>query len=365
MLTESSSTEHVMTVRGPIDPRGVGITSMHEHLFVDGATSWWDPTSADDPEFATAELMPTDGGRARWNTFANADNLRLSEDDYSLLADELRDFLALDGSCVVEVTNEGIAPQPEMLKRIAEDLDIHIVAGCGFYIRKSHPTWLDDWSTAQIAEHLESALRDGIDSTGIRPGIIGEIGTSEEVHPVERRVLEAAAEVGARTGTAVNVHTHPPSIDVILDIIETMTQGGLDPRRIYLSHLDEIPDFAYMKAVMDRGVTVGYDSFGQDFYFAPRWKAKSDNERIHMLTRLIDAGYDDQLVLGQDVCMKCMLKAFGGMGYDHVLARVVPRLRDAFGVADSSIEKMLVANPTALLTRPGPGLAATDQHERH
>jgi predicted metal-dependent phosphotriesterase family hydrolase len=38
------------------------------------------------------------------------------------------------------------------------------------------------------------------------------------------------------------------------------------------------------------------------------------------------------------------------MGYDHVLRRVVPRLRTSYGISDETIEKLLVRNPRRLLT---------------
>ena len=100
---------------------------------------------------------------------------------------------------------------------------------------------------------------------------------------------------------------------------------------------------------MDTGATVGFDGFGQDFYFTATWKASSDNERVELLAGLIHDGYEDQLVVGQDVCMKCMLKYFGGMGYDHVMLRVLPRLQEVFGVTGAVIDKLLVGNPRRLL----------------
>ncbi len=342
--------DHVMTVLGPVDPAAVGKTSMHEHLFVDCATAWWEPETAGDPEFAESKLRPDQGGIARWNTFANADNLVLSPADYDLVRDEVADFKSAGGGCLVDLSNFGLDPQPELLAQVSTEIGINIVAGCGFYVRRSHPEWLDDMSVGDITDRLIAEIDGGFGDTGIRPGIIGEIGTSEELHPVESRVIEAAAIAGSQMGLAVNIHTHPPRLEVVMEIIDTMCDAGLDPSRIYLSHLDEIPEVEYLRAVMERGVVVGYDGFGQDFYYAPKWKGKSDNERIEMVARLVAEGFESQLVLSQDVCMKCMLKRFGGWGYDHVLARVVPRMVEAFGVPADAVHQMLEVTPRRLLT---------------
>ena len=343
-----------MTVLGPLDAARLGPTSMHEHVFVDAATAWFRPDPSSESDLGSRPMEPRLGGIARWNTFAIRDNLLLSPDDYEMVTAELGDFKAGGGSCIVDVTNVGLKPEPLLLQRVATELDLHIVAACGFYVAPSHPEWLRDMSTERIEEYLRNEVDNGLSGTDIRPGVIGELGTSEQLDEVERRVLVAGARVADATGLAVNIHTHPPEQAVALDILATLSGAGLDLRRVYLSHLDEIDDVRYLSAVLETGATLGFDSFGQDFYFTAEWKAKSDLQRLEMLARLIDAGFEDQLVVGQDICMKCMLKSFGGMGYDHVIRRVMPRFRDVFGVPEHVIDKLLVANPRRLLTVNAP-----------
>jgi phosphotriesterase-related protein len=338
-----------MTVRGPVDATEIGPTSMHEHVFVDCAEAWYEPDPTVPQELADAAMEPRLGGVARWNTFAIRDNLILSPADYDVLSAEVADFKASGGSCIVDVTNVGLGPQPELLRQMAVELDLHIVAGGGFYVADAHPPWLADKSTDEIEELIHIEVFEGIAGTDVRPGVIGELGTSQTLDATEIRVLEAAARVATASGLAVNIHTYPPQLSDAMRILDTLAGAGLDPARVYLSHLEETGDGQYLKAVLDTGATIGFDGFGQDFYFTATWKASSDNERLQLLADLIHDGYEDQFVVGQDVCMKCMLKHFGGMGYDHVVMRVLPRLREAFGVTDDVIEKLLVANPRRLL----------------
>jgi phosphotriesterase-related protein len=51
------------------------------------------------------------------------------------------------------------------------------------------------------------------------------------------------------------------------------------------------------------------------------------------------------------VWTKTQLHAYGGMGYDHLLRRIVPALRSR-GVTSSMLDAMLVDNPRRLLERP-------------
>ena len=70
--------------------------------------------------------------------------------------------------------------------------------------------------------------------------------------------------------------------------------------------------------------------------------------------RLIEAGYEDKVVLSHDVCWKTHLKKYGGFGYSYILEHFIPHLRNV-GVKASSIEKMMVTNPARILTFVEPG----------
>ena len=74
-------------------------------------------------------------------------------------------------------------------------------------------------STESIADELVRDLTEGIEQTGVRAGLIGELGIGgqtafqgiasiDEVHPDEGRVLEAAALAHRRTGATISIH--PP-----------------------------------------------------------------------------------------------------------------------------------------------------------
>ena len=54
------------------------------------------------------------------------------------------------------------------------------------------------------------------------------------------------------------------------------------------------------------------------------------------------------MLLSHDVCWKTHLKKYGGFGYSYILEHFIPHLRNV-GVAESSIEKMIVTNPARIL----------------
>ena len=61
--------------------------------------------------------------------------------------------------------------------------------GSGYYIGRSHPYDMVDRSVEMIAAEIESDLMQGVADTGVRSGLIGEIGTSFKVRENEQKGL--------------------------------------------------------------------------------------------------------------------------------------------------------------------------------
>jgi phosphotriesterase-related protein len=357
-LDEERSLAHVMTVRGPIDPSDLGATLSHEHIFVD-VSERWDPSDLADPRVGAEPMHARHGAAARFSWTAFRDDLcQLHDVDYALIRDEVREFVTAGGNCIVELTNTGLNPAPLALRRIAEELDFHVVVGCGWYVHSLHPEWLETATIDDLEATLRAEVEVGIGGTDVRPGIIGEIGTSVELEPCEERVLRPPPRVAQATGLPINLHCEPPALRVVMQILDVLEDEGHDLGRTSLSHLDEIEEIDYHVRVLERGVLTGFDSFGHEGgYFTPTWRARSDLEKMGTLAALIELGYEDQLLISHDMCRKHFLHRFGGYGYDHVLRRVAPRLRKTFGVSDSAIAKLLVGNPRRLLSIDAPAAA--------
>ena len=341
------STGRVMTVRGPISARDLGITLMHEHVFIDLSLLWDPPTGDWQKPLVDAEINLANRGLLQMDPYVSRHNLVL--DDPDVAAAELGPFRQLGGGSVVDLTITGIRPQPTKLREVSEQTGLHIVAGCGHYTQRSHPPEVASLSESELLERLLHEIANGLGDTDVRPGIIGEIGTSSPVHPDEAKVLRAAAAAHARTGLAINVHVAIFRREALaaLDILEA---AGADLSRVVISHLDEQPDTAYHRAILERGAYVEYDTFGSECYFDGDGSAEpSDRERVDCLIELLDAGFGDRLLISQDVCTKVQLLKYGGFGYGHILRSIVPRLRRR-GVDDATVLRLLVENPARVLT---------------
>ena len=81
--------------------------------------------------------------------------------------------------------------------------------GSGWYRGAYYPpeARIDRRSVDDLADELVGEATDGVGETGVRPGIIGEIGTDKPwISPAEERVHRAAARAARRTGLAITTH---------------------------------------------------------------------------------------------------------------------------------------------------------------
>jgi len=185
----------ILTVLGPIDKKKAGLTLIHEHILVD-ATYWCqEPRTALEKKLAQQPISIENLGIVRQNAFLIKDNMVL--DDYNLAVKELLLFKRAGGSTIVDVTtSRGMGRDPNTLVALSRETGLNIVARCGYYVYKTHPSNVDTRQVEEIAMEMIKEITEGIDDTGIKAGIIGEIGTSDPIYPDEIKVLQAAPMLG-------------------------------------------------------------------------------------------------------------------------------------------------------------------------
>ncbi|GAA0997179.1 phosphotriesterase [Acrocarpospora macrocephala] len=337
----------IHTVLGPIEPAELGPTSMHEHLLSDLRV--WSRPSAEEPP-PGVPIGPELLGYLRWNALSIPENLVLHDPDVAVR--ELADARAAGASAVVELTLEGMGRRLAELPDISRRSGVHVCVGGGFYVEQTHPARVRAAGVDGVTEMLLDELRHGIGGTGIRPALLGEIGTSWPVTDGEWKVLRAAGRAGAETGAAVYVHLSfrgRPAIPVL----EALVEEGMDPSRVVIGHLDEYFDPGYHREVAQAGATLAYDTFGSDFLYGdPAQRNPTDAERFEMVAWLLSEGFADRLVIGADVWAQANLKHNGGFGYDHLFRRIGPGITRLAGGDPKVVERILIENPRRLLNRP-------------
>jgi phosphotriesterase-related protein len=308
---------HVQTVRGPIDPATLGFTLPHEHTAI---ALWQIPD--------------------RW------DYWELTRDEPAILA-ELARFRALGGSAIVDLTLPGVGRDARWLVRISEASGLHVVMGCGWYRGAYYPaeTLIDRRSVDDLADELVREAAEGVGDSGVRPGIIGEIGTDKPwLSAQEERVHRAAARASRRTGLAIT--THGVLSDVGRAQLRVFEEEGADPARVVIGHADSFPSLEHYLAIVGRGASVEFDFLGMSF--TPQEK-HGEGRIVELACELLSRGHVERVLLSQDVCHNSQLKRYGGNGYTYLADTFLPRLRER-GVSDTEIETLTIANPRRILT---------------
>ena len=351
-MSEQARSGKAQTVLGLIDPDDLGVTLLHEHLLLDQGCYFAVPDEASEREWIDApfEMKRLGGLTRRFGHFrANSHIL-----DESTAIQEVSRYKNDGGASLVDVTNVGIGRDPLALARISRATGLNIVMGAGYYVHPAHPPDMDDRSEESIAEEIVRDVAEGVGDTGIRSGIIGEIGNMWPTNDNERKSLRASAAAQRETGAAILVHPgfHPDSPPAIIDVLE---RAGADLRRVIIGHLGFFHDLGGLKAIAEAGCYLEWDTLGREdtssekpLLSAPMYLS-SDEPQLRQIEALIEAGFQDRLIVSHDVCFQFQHARNGGRGYAHILESIVPRLRRR-GYDEELINTIIADNPKGVLT---------------
>jgi len=334
-----------VTVLGPVDGAALGVTLPHEHLLIDFAVMFREPTTASDKALAYQPVTLSNVGWVRQNFNANLDNLRLLDEQTA--HDEIMLFRHAGGQTVVDPTNVSLSRDPLALARISRATGLNIVMGAGYYVAAAHPADMDRRSEDSLVAEIVREVTVGVGDTGVRAGLIGEIGNTWPWTENEKKVVRAAVEAQKQTGAPLMIH---PGRDEAapMRIVELIAKHGGDLRRTVMCHIERtIADPQHLYDLAATGVWLEYDLFGLEnsyYPYNPDFDMPNDGGRMAQILALIARGHRDQILMSHDIAYKSSLTKYGGYGYHHLLVNVVPRLRRK-GVDDAGLRRLLVDNP--------------------
>ena len=268
--------------------------------------------------------------------------------DVELMVDELKGAAGDGLGCLVNATTgRRTDEQVDAVRRIAMRSTVQIVLAGGYFQDLGfarYPPQIATMSESQLVDELVS------DAGRQRWGAMGEIGTSLEMTPGERKVLRAIGRAHVQTGLPIFTHVpHEGCPSCALEQLDVLESAGADPRHLCIGHLAtiQIAQDATMethKTIAKRGAFVDFGPVGHEM-------ARShipEAEKVKRFMMLLDAGIEDQLLLTSDMGNPAHYQANWGHGFSSVLMQFVPKLRRA-GVKDTTIRKVLVDNPRRFL----------------
>ncbi len=316
-VSEEQIAGQIRTILGPISPQQLGICMIHEHLIIDAWDMWPVP------------------------------NYSLIVDDVDLVIEEVQAYRAAGGATIVDVTNIGLGRDPLALREISRATGVQIVMGCGWYRERVYPTYIQEKNADELAAMLVAEITEGVDGTGVRPGIIGEIGTERTfITPAQERVFRAVARAHLQTGAPISTHTTHWG-ELALEQLALLVEEGVDPRHVIIGHLGDRRNISMLLPIAERGEFLGIDNIGYHDY-------QREERRAQNVIDLIEAGFRSQVLLSMDIAALNDLHSYGGKGFDYLLLTFIPLLRK-LGATDEDVQVLLVDNPQRALGFSTPG----------
>ncbi len=353
-MANTEQTGRAQTVTGLIDPGDLGTTLMHEHLLLDVSPYFDEPEEASVRAWVDAPLTFDKLGYIAAHWHQNLDNTVILDERFAI--DQVSKFMLAGGRTVVDTTNIGLGRDPLALAHISRATGLHIVMGSGHYVRLFHPADIADRDEESITAHIIRDVTVGVGDTGVKSGIIGEIALMWPHSDDEERSLRAAATAQRETGAAITLHpgfhdSSPPAI------LEVLAKAGADLTRVVMGHLDTFHDRELLAELASSGCVLQWDTYGNEETLFGEVGSGSgdildmpnDDQRIAALEHVAGLGYADQVLISQDVFIKCMTAAYGSKGYGHIVTNIAPRLRGR-GWTPGQIDQLLVGTPARLLT---------------
>ena len=180
----------INTARGAIDTAELGVTLMHEHVFV-----------------LSPEIMQN--FPAGWG------------DEEKRVADAIARLSELKSrgvDSIVDLTVIGLGRYIPRIQRIARETEINIIVATGVYTYNDVPMHFhfqgpgtELGGPEMMTDMFVADIEEGIAGTGVRAAILKCATDQPGVTPGVERVLRAVAQAHRRTGVPISTHTHAPS----------------------------------------------------------------------------------------------------------------------------------------------------------
>ncbi|MDX6739051.1 phosphotriesterase [Actinocorallia sp. A-T 12471] len=321
----AGDTGAVNTVLGPVPARELGVVAVHEALLsvVPGAEHAFDVV------IDRAEV-------------------------FAAIAGKLREFRAHGGGTVVDAAGMFHGRDVRLYEALSRATGVHIVASTGqgpeemlggyFLTPQTNPP--TPWPAERFAELFAKEAAEGMVVPRVErrgaAGLVATAATRTGMTATDESLLRGAARAALATGVPVSLRFGGDAVrelDVVLD-------EGIAADRVVVGGLDRAEAVAagVPFEVARRGAYVAIDHVGTEDA-----AHVTDAERAELVAGLVAEGHGGRVLVSSNATGVAKGHEGNDLPYSHVLTAFVPLLKAA-GLADEDVRRILVANPSALLS---------------
>ena len=309
----------INTVLKTISAKELGLTVPHEHLFTDLRGPHAAGYSQADPSHVLSVMKP-----------------------------HLDQISMLGVTGFVECSTIGVGRNPEILRTLAENTNIHIIAPTGVYREAYVPSYLHDLPVDEIRDLWVEDITQGIDDTGIKAGFIKMAVTDEGITPLEAKNIHAAVLTSQQTGAVIACHTIGGKLAE--ELIDLLISHDHNLERFIWTHAQSETDINYHLRAAQQGIYISIDAIGSGWV--------SDEFMMKLTMELIEAGISDKILLSHDAGWYDPSQPDGHpadngiRGYTALFESFLPALLDR-GLSSDIIDQITIKNPAVSFSLHG------------
>ena len=282
-------------------------------------------------------------------------NPALCIDDFEKSLQEVTRYRESGGNTLVEAQPVGCNRIADWLHDISGQTGVTILASTGFHKMMFYPEdhWIHTISEEALADLFTEELTEGmyLDGDGVdrpkqqsnyRAGLIKTAYDTEALSKRYLRLFHAAAKAALKTDRVMMIHVENKTNPVLL--LRQLLDWGVRADQLMFCHMDRAcadPDLH--REIAKSGAFLEYDTIG-------RFKYHDDNTEAEIFGRMIDEGYEDQLLYSLDTTGE-RLKSYseGAIGLDYIL-RVFNGILLQKGISEQTVRKISRDNPRRLFS---------------
>lgn len=301
-----------MGVLGPIAEKDLGVTLIHEHVMADfiGAAQTGPHRYNIDEVVAKALPYLLDVKKAGCKTF-------------------------------VDCTGSYLGRDANVLKRCAQESGLNILAATGNYGalgEKFLPEYAYRETAEQLAARWAAEWNNGIDNTGVRPGLIKTSVDEGSLKPIYKKLITAAAITHLKTGLTISVHTGNGK--AAMEEMELLQKGGVNLGAFRWVHAQNEKDQELHLRAARMGAWVEFDGINPEV-------EGNIEEHVAFVKNMREKGFLRQTLISQDAGWYNVGEPNGGKfrGFTGIFEKFIPALKESGTFTAAEINQLTIDNP--------------------
>ena len=232
----------------------------------------------------------------------------------------------------VDCTPVNIGRDVELLKRVSEQSEVHILSSTGFYYTEE-PVLYNTSADRLCASIVADAERTGA-------ALIKCAVEQPAVSEFQEKLLRASARAHKRTGLPIVLHTNAKNQNA-LPALEILFSEGVAAGSITVGHLSDTRDLEFLKKIASLGCMIGLDRLYDDF------SEEYIERKLLAIRALCEAGYEDRILLSHDALFFSGFRAEPRLNerprFFYCFEYILPRL------PKSLADQLMIKNPLRMI----------------